>query len=393
MELTRLVARAFADAGLRNRVKNDMRTAPFLEHKLEMSSYLKGESGGILLAKMAQRSDRSRGEVLALLEELEPVRLEFYMPYDAHRASWTGGPEVVVASQFDEGQTPAVFTTGGERFDLKVEELDGTTDRPVLALVPTETDFDSPLPAKAVENTRDRDGQAIGVYRATGSPAVNARILKPVVGGGGDNDDNWSEDPPGLYMFDNFIDDVGEGGLKGDPELEAFLTAPTSAGDDNMSRILCAGQEELGSFFFNQDGHTFSGRVRVATMANFDDFEATFGSDKGMTVSLVEDDDTTCEIKMGDDRFQEFVKATAEAVGFSDAIARGGPSGSQIAEQAPAVVRNWVTAAVNFLETADDEVGVIVRGQNQCAPDGLTRNWLIKRGAEVNGCTEMRMND
>lgn len=281
-----------------------MRTSPFLEHRLELASCPKGKRGGVLLAKMAQRSDRSKNEVLALLQEPEPLRLEFSMPYDEHRATWTGGSEVLVASQFDEGEKPAAYTTDGERYDLTLEELEGTPDRPVLALVPVETDYDSPLPAEAVENSRDRNGEAIG---------------------------------------------------------------------------------------FNQDGHTFDGPVRVATGEQFDAFEATFGTDKGMNVSFVEDDDTTCAIKMGGDRFEEFVEATAEAVGFSEAIGRDDVDGEQVAREAPAVVRNFVTAAVNLIETADDEVGMIVEGQNVCAPDGESRGWLIQRGTEINGCTEMKV--
>lgn len=390
VEVTRLVARALGNPGLRSRVKNDMRTSPFLEHKLELASYLKGKRGGVLLAKMAQRSDRSKNDVLAPLPVLEPLRLEFYMPYDEHRATWTGGSEVLVASQFDEGEKPAAYTTDGEPCDLTLEELEGTPDRPVLALVPVETDYDSPLPAEEVENSRDRNGEAIGVYRAAGGPAVSADILKPTIDGGGDND-SGSDNPPGLYMHDNYIDDVGEGGLKGDPELEVHLTAPTSAGDENMTDIQCAGQEQLGRFGFNQDGHTFDGPVRVATGEQFDAFEATFGTDKGMDVSLIEDDDTTCAIKMGGDRFEEFVEATAEAVGFSEAIGRDDVDGEQVAREAPAVVRNFVTAAVNLIETADDEVGMIVEGQNVCAPDGESRGWLIQRGTEINGCTEMKV--
>lgn len=386
-ELTRLVALAFGDSGLRNRVKNDMRRSPFLEHKLEFASYLRGQSGGILLAKMAQHSDATRQEIEDLLNQLDPVRLEFYMPGDEHRATWTGGPEVVIATQFDESQEPAAYTTDGAPFDLHKTEL---PDRPVLALVPVETDFDTPPPPGTFVNTRDQGGQAIGIYRRAGVRA-DETTLDPAEGPGGDP--NWTDLPPGLYMFDNWIDDLGEGGLKGDPELEGHLTAPVDSTDENMRDIQCAGQEEPGTFHFNQNDHFFDGKVRVATKEQFDAFEGEFGTDNGMIVSLVEDDDTTCEIKMGGDRFEEFIKATAEVVGFIDAIRRDTVDGQTAAAEGPAILRKFVTAAVNFIETADDEVGVIVKGENICAPDGEHRGWLIQRESETNGCTEMRMND
>lgn len=399
VELTRIVARAFSDPGLRNRVKNDMRNSPFLEHKLPFGSYLKGAKGGILLAKMAQHSDRSKDEVLQLLDRLDPLRLELYMPFDEHRASWTGGSDVIVASQFDEGQEPAAFTTGGEPHDLELDELEETPERPVLALVPAETDYRTPPAPDALQNTRDRNGRAIGVYERADAPEVAASKIAPSTGdgsgegGGGGGGIDWDGPPPGLYMHDNYIDDVGEGGLKGDPELETHLTAPVDQDDDNMEDIQCAGQEELGTFQFNQDDNDFNDAVRVATAQQFDQFEATFGTDNGMNVSLVEDDDTTCEIKEGDDRFQEFVKATAAAVGFADAIRRGNVNADAIAEQAPAVLRNFVTASVNLIGTNDDNVGMIVQGENVCAPDGETRGWLIKKESNPNGCTRLQMND
>lgn len=395
VELTRLVARAFGDRGLRMRVKNDMRNAPYLEHKLEFSSYLKGKKGGILLAKMAQHSERSKDGVLDLLERLDPLELEFYMPWDEHRASWTGGADVIIASQFDEGERPAAFTTGGERYDLKLEDLEGTPDRPVLALVPAETDYDDPLRRAAYRNTRDKNGKAIGVYRRAEPNEMSTFLPGQDEASGSDPDEtDWADRPPGLYMFDNWIKDLGEGGLKGDPELEAHLQAPTPSSPNTLQRIQCAGQEEPGTFHFNQNSSFFEGPVRVATMEQFGGFEESFGTEDGMNVVLVEDDDTTCKIKMDDGRFEDFLQATAQAAGLVDAIARGETSlGEFIAEGAPAVVRDFVNATANFIETADDPVGVIVEGANVCAPDGEHRDWLIQKENRTNGCTEMRMND
>ena len=71
--VTRAVALALQDQGLRSRLLNDMRDSRVREHKLEFRRYLRGASGGILLAKMAARSGLSRGELLSDLEALRPL--------------------------------------------------------------------------------------------------------------------------------------------------------------------------------------------------------------------------------------------------------------------------------------------------------------------------------
>lgn len=121
--VTRLVALAMGDQGLRQRIKNDMRKAPFREHKLELSNYLHGASGGILLAKMAKEGDLPRAEVLALLTQVRP--LEFYMPLARDRATWTGGDEVIVVSLLEDNGAdtiPAGFTIEGTAYPLSASE-------------------------------------------------------------------------------------------------------------------------------------------------------------------------------------------------------------------------------------------------------------------------------
>src|SRR5581483_12060123 len=64
------MASALRDAGLRHRVLADMRMAPFREHKIELRTYLRSPSGGVLLAKMAQATGRGRSQLLALLDSV-----------------------------------------------------------------------------------------------------------------------------------------------------------------------------------------------------------------------------------------------------------------------------------------------------------------------------------
>lgn len=56
-DIGKYVALALDDQGLRQRIINDMRNSPFREHKVELRSYLQGNSGGVLRAKVRQNAD------------------------------------------------------------------------------------------------------------------------------------------------------------------------------------------------------------------------------------------------------------------------------------------------------------------------------------------------
>lgn len=100
-EITRAVALALQDPSLRQRVENDLRNlGQTFERKLEFTSYIKGESGGILLAKMAKETGRSSQGMLALLGAVRP--LEFYVPVPEHRENWRGGADLLVASLLED---------------------------------------------------------------------------------------------------------------------------------------------------------------------------------------------------------------------------------------------------------------------------------------------------
>jgi hypothetical protein len=164
-ELTRALALAFDDAGLRHRVKQDMRRAPYSEHKLALDAYLRGASGGVLLAKMAKETGRTRDELLGMLERLGPM--EFYMPVATHRESWTGGADLLVAGSRDEANATLVgFDLAGNRIPLSPLQAPAT---PTLVIVPQETDFTRELDPARSHNVADQNGQAIGTLLANGA--------------------------------------------------------------------------------------------------------------------------------------------------------------------------------------------------------------------------------
>jgi hypothetical protein len=250
-ELARAIALAMQDAGIRQRVKNDMRMSPFFEHKLELRQYLHGQSGGILLAKMAHATGRSRDNLLALLNSVPP--LEFYMPVIHHRTSWRGGANLLIATALSEEMTPIGYNLDGSLVSLS---KDTVPEMPTLVLVPVETDFSNPIDLRRYRNSEDQDGQVIGNYqrRPESNPNENAAWTvmpysdecPPEViiectgdgGGGGGGGGGWA--PPSGAVFQRGIGireiashlktpNDHEPWLKGAPEFRLFFVGASDA--------------------------------------------------------------------------------------------------------------------------------------------------------------------
>lgn len=160
-QIARAVALALQDQGLRQRIKNDMRNAPHLEHKLDFRGYLHGQSGGILLAKMAKETGRSREDLLSLVGQVRP--LEMYFPVREHRESWTGGADLQVLGHLNASGDPmAAFALTGASVPVTGKVAPAT---PTLVIVQRETDFSEPLDLSRTRNVRDQGGQSIGSYQ------------------------------------------------------------------------------------------------------------------------------------------------------------------------------------------------------------------------------------
>jgi hypothetical protein len=297
-ELARAVALALQDQGLRQRVKNDLRESRFnAEHKLEFTRYLNRESGGILLAKMAKETGRSRAEMLALLGAVRP--LEFYMPVQEHRESWRGGADLLVASLLDdESEAPVAFTLAGARLLLSPETPPQT---PVLGLVPVETDFTRPLDPE-VPNRNDQGGHTIGTYCET-----------CLIEDGGSSGGGGSSKPAGLYMTLTYIEDDGEAWLKSAPEIEAHVHGLYLASDPERAKDwACSGAKQTGWRYFDQNDPKWTGDVLLFTKAQIDSANAV--SNEGYNVMLWEDDDTACTIKLDNTTLTTTLKAIRDAL-------------------------------------------------------------------------------
>lgn len=363
-ELTRAVALALQDAGLRQRVKNDLRDSRHtFEHKLEFTSYLKGESGGILLAKMAKETGKSRDEILGLLGAVRP--LEFYMPVTEHRESWSGGPDLLVASLLeDEKETPAGYTLQGVPVALSAAAPPAT---PVLSLVPVETDFSRPLDPH-VPNRNDDGGNTIGTLCET-----------CVIDDGGDGGGGGSTSKPGgLYMTYSYVKDDGEAWAKGSAEIEVHIHGPNSGDATYGADLSCAGEKVTESYRnFNQDSNTWSGEVLLFTQKQIEDYNAAYGS-QGFNVMMWEDDDTACTIKTDKD-MTEVLKGIAAAVGAA-AVLIEKPNSTSSWVKAAGLFIGAAYASASWLLSNDDFLGDAPQVSTDATQTDLWVNGSTKNG-------------
>ena len=179
--LTRDVARALEDPGVRSTVYAQLHASPYPEHKLHFRTFLSGQ-GQALLDGIAAIRHVTPDAALGTLDSL--VDFEFYMPVKEHWRTWAGGPDLLVVNDLsdDDEVLPALFDLQGNRVPGVSETEPPTT--PTLSLVPAETDFSKPASASS----------------GPGRAAMDAG--------------------PGLYMLTSYIEDLEEPWNKGAPEVE-----------------------------------------------------------------------------------------------------------------------------------------------------------------------------
>jgi hypothetical protein len=398
-ELTRLVALSLQDEGLRQRIKADMRESRFThEHKLQFSSYIHGRSGGILLAKMAKESGKSREEILALLAQVRP--LEFYMPVKAQRENWRGGADLLVGSLVEDHEAPTVYTLRGDRVRMGADEVPSI---PAMALVPVETNFNRPLDTR-YRNRNDEGGQTIGTYAyyeqcelqaydssGPGDATVNCGGGGGGYTGGGTTTDPWASRATGVYATILNIDSDFEGAFKGSPEFEIHLQAPVS--DPTVAEDLrCAGAEApdyRSRFDYGDNGNNYSGAILVADSAQQAQFRARYGTSVGMNFIFWEDDDTACAIKANEDRFKNMMTTIAQNYGTVNSAIQNWMTQS-ILSAVPAL-QNIISAVASWLKSNDDLVGSAV--EMSCSRDYTTFNYTIKDGTTTVGCVQLKAHD
>jgi hypothetical protein len=308
-KIARLVAVAMDNEPARQRLKRDMRSAPFREHKLELASYLGSKDGRGLLESMAAQTRDGESDVFGTLAAIRP--LEFYMPVEKHRESWTGKADVFVVSQLDESEPIVAFDEKGKEIalDRKVAPA-----QPTLSIVPVETRFNEPMNPAGSRNVRDQNGSAIGTLEPMTLKGSSLITCGETCGGGGGGGSTTI--PPGLYLEYSRILDMKEPWFRGDPEIEVHVqgpntpTAPTYADD-----LSCAGEHPYdGRKFFDQNTGFWEG-PRVMLFSEEETVAFTNRYNQGFHILFWEDDNQPCILKLDSNGLVDLLKSTANAFG------------------------------------------------------------------------------
>ena len=341
--LARRFARALADPSFRATIKAELDQSPVVEHKLQLQSLLRKFDRRVL-KEVARLSTAPDSEVEADLNQTIP--LEIYFPVPSHRATWSGGPGVLVASAREDHEAPVAYDVSGRR---QVLSADQPPSAPVLTIVPVETDFGHPY--------------------GSGSTATCTTLCGGGGGGGG------TVQPQGLYMtYAHFVQDF-EGWFKGSPEFEIHILGQSGA-TDSLKDYQCAGEPAGGYYHFDQNGLNWSGSVLLFSQAQLDGYKAAHPNQNFRIVAL-EDDDTGCVIKFDSNRFKNMLSTIQtqypNLTGTKDTT---NALAGKIVKRANAL-QKILSAVYSFLTTQDDQIGNAIEDVvvGQTYPGA---NWIVK---------------
>jgi hypothetical protein len=354
--LARRLALALADPAFRASLKAQLEQSPFVEHKLQLQSFLRA-SNRRALKEVARLSGTAESTVEA--DANQAIPLEIYFPVPAHRAAWTGGPGLLVASAREDREAPVAYDVSGRRHDLSPDAPPST---PVLAVVPVETDFAHPYEIAPATCTISCGG-----------------------GGGGGG---TPVSPSGLYMtYAHFVQDF-EGWFKGDPEFEVHILGQSGI-TDSLKDYQCAGGAAGGYYHFDQNSLDWTGSALLFTQAQLNSYKTAHPSQNFRIIAL-EDDDTGCAIKFDSNRFKNLLVALQAAY---PNLTGGKDTSSTLIKwvKRANALQKILSQAYSFITTQDDLIGNAVEDVvvGQAYPGA---NWIIKGENNVtNGWIKLEM--
>ncbi|HEY6061758.1 MAG TPA: hypothetical protein VIV10_14295 [Gemmatimonadales bacterium] len=344
--LARLFAMALRSPSFRGYLKSQLDASPFPEHKIQLQRFLAAPDRRAL-RDVAEQNGTTEDDVQQ--EARTAIPLEVYLPVPAQRASWNGDENVLVATAIQDREAPVAFSPDGRRSILSP---DTPPETPVIAVVPVETDFDT--------------------------PPNRTTCLDCGSGGGG------STSSIGLFMTKSHFDDDYEGWLKGDPEYEIHVLGQ-SGSTDSLTDYQCAGEHAGGPYAFDQNANDWTGSVLLFSQQQLDSYKAAHPG-QSLRVLALEDDDTACKIITNKDDLNRIFK-------FVDSVysKKTGGRDTTITSfkfyKAARIIHNIWTLIASFIKTNDDLIGTaiedkvvgtfypgfnwIVKGQNN-----ITHGWL-----------------
>lgn len=355
--LTRRLALALGNPEFRSFLKSELDRSPFPEGKLHLQRLMQATDRKVL-KDIARFSQSAAAEVEADAQSAIP--LEVYFPVPAHRAGWSGGTDVLVASARQDREAPVAYDVNGRRSVLRGEQPPSI---PVLAVVPVETNFDQPL-----------DG-------------AEATCVEPCGGGGGGGTANPGP-PAGLYMtYSHFVQDF-EGWLKGSPEFEFHILGQSGA-SDSLRDYQCAGGAAGGYYRFDQNELNWNGSVLLFSQAQLNNYKSAHPN-QNLRIIALEDDDTGCVIKFDAARFRNMI-GTIHSEYPNASGAKDTTSGIIKWVKRANALQKILQAVYSFITTQDDLIGNaiedVVVGQFYAGA-----NWVLKGESDkTNGWIKLEM--
>jgi hypothetical protein len=271
--LARRLARALRDDQFRDALYRELWSSRVREGKIHLQRFL--APGSLARQRLAELNEETPQGVGADLESSGAI--EVYLPVPAHRASWHGGSEILVATAESDREAPIAFDVGGQRRTLDPARPPA---QPVIALGRAETDFTPRLAASTCITGCDEEAGSGG-----GTPLVST---------------------PGLYMTYASFTQTFEGWLKGSPEFEVHILGQDGS-STAMKSYQCAGAQAGGPYQYDQNDKQWSGSVLLFSQTQLDAFKAAHPT-HSIRVFLLEDDDGACAIKLDSTRVATLFK-------------------------------------------------------------------------------------
>ena len=357
--VARRLARALADSAFRARLHARLRASPYPEGKIHLQRSFSGANRGELRA-MSKLNGESETATASVISQAQA--LEVYLPVPAHRSRWHGDTQLLVATAARDGDLPVAYDLKGNRHLLDPNQPPET---PVLAVVPVETNFDRPLAQATAVCTPEEPGCPSG-------------------GGGGGSGSVIAT--PGLYMTQAHFNGDYEGWLKGSPEFEIHVMGQKGSGD-SLTKYQCAGEHRSGSYYWN-GGTDWSGNVLLFSQAEITAYHAAHPNETFRVVA-VEDDDTSCEIKVDPNRWAAFVGSIGPLYKDMTGAIDSGSATKYLA--AGKSLRKFFAAIANLIKTNDDLIGNAM--EDKIVKEFHTGyNWILRADNNVtNGYLNLQM--
>ena len=182
--------------------------------------------------------------------------------------------------------------------------------------------------------------------------------------------------------------------MKGDPEFELHVLGPATPGDTSaMVSYQCVGEHAPAGYYWDMNSKSWSGSAKVFTQTQMDALEQAYPG-RSYLIMALEDDDTACEIKMGQDRIADLFTALKNAyqsyIGVKDikVISINGVTRIIVAAKSGAKL---LSALASVIKTNDDLIGIAV-ADSVIGRTSTVGRWAVMEGSsQINGWLNLEM--